>query len=357
MIQNLALTAKDRLLVLAPHPDDESVATGGLLQHALAVGTRVLVVFFTDGDNNPWAQRATELRWRIGPSDRARFAVRRRGEVRAALERLGVPLADARFLGFPDQGTTDLLNHGNELAQRVVAEALEECRPTVVVAPSLLDLHPDHSALAVLTALALASRGDTIQVRRWVRFLVHNPQLRSRRQEGSLVLPLSEAQQARKRAAIGCHRTQLVLRGSWLLSFAGSEERYYLAESSTGLAQHPVVGAHVEPGVVVFRLACHRHMRSFGARQLCLVGHGDRRIRLVIDLPPRTGKAVVRSPRDGRPVGESEFVGSNGRGRLEVPSDLIQPDTAIFAKIEHRFGFFDEAGWKEITLLSPPAAG
>lgn len=357
MIQNLALTATDRLLVLAPHPDDESVATGGLLQHALAVGTRVLVVFFTDGDNNPWAQRATELRWRIGPSDRARFAVRRRGEVRAALERLGVPLADARFLGFPDQGTTDLLLHGNELAQRAMAEVLEECRPTVVVAPSLLDLHPDHSALAVLTALALAMSREPIPVRRRVRFLIHNPQLRSRRHEGSLVLPLSKPQQARKRAAIGCHKTQLVLRGSWLLSFAASEERYYLAESPTGLVQHPVVGAHIEPGVVAFQLASRPRLRSFGARKLCLVGHANRPIHLVIDLPSKTGKATIRSPRSGHLIGEGEFFGSSGRGRLELPSDLIPPDVPIFAKIEHQFGFFDEAGWKEITIPSQSGAG
>ncbi len=350
MIQNLALTSNDRLLVLAPHPDDESVATGGLLQHALAVGTRVRVVFFTDGDNNPWAQRATELRWRIGPSDRARFAVRRRGEVRAALERLGVPIEDVRFLGFPDQGTTDLLLHGNELAQRAVLEAIRECRPTVVVTPSLLDLHPDHSALAVLAALAAESLGDAVPIRRWVRFLIHNPQLRSRLHEGSLVLPLSAPQQERKRAAISCHKTQLVLRGSWLLSFAAGEERYYLAESPTGVAEHPVADARIEGSSMAFGLSSRARMRSFGDRTLCLAGVADRPIRLLIDLPAKGGKAVARSPRSGRAVGEAEFLGSHGRGTVVVPFDLVPPDARVFAKVEHRFGFFDEAGWKEVAV-------
>jgi len=350
VISNLALTPNDRLLVLAPHPDDESVATGGLLQHALEVGSRALVVFFTDGDNNPWAQRATELRWRIGPADRARFAVRRRGEVRAALERLGVPISDARFLGFPDQGTTDLLLHGNELAQRAVADALLECRPTVVVAPSLLDLHPDHSALAVIAALAAAGLGDAVAVRRWVRFVVHNPQLRARRHEDSLVLPLSEAQQERKRQAIGCHKTQLVLRRSWLLSFAAGEERYYLAESPTGLAEHPVAEARAEGPSVVFRLASGAHARSFGARTLCVAADAGRRIRLAIELPAKGGRAAVRSPRSGRTVGEAEFVGAAGRGEVAVPSDLVPPDARIFAKVERRFGFFDEAGWREVAV-------
>jgi len=333
--------------VLVPHPDDESVATGGLLQHAMAVGTKTLVVFFTEGDNNPWAQRALELRWRIGPSDRARFGARRREEVRAALEHLGVPLADTRFLGFPDQGACDLLLHGNELAQRAVTDALEEWRPTVVVAPSFLDLHPDHSALAVMMAMAMTRLRDRVPVRRVVRFLVHNPQLRARRHEGSLVLPLSDAQRSRKRAAIACHKSQLVLRGSWLLSFASGEERYYLEESPTGLQQHPVVAVHLENGALVLRLASRTRLRSFGARRLYLVCSGEPPARLVVDLPPSTGGATVREPRSGRPIGEGSFRGTGGTGTLTLPGNIVSPGGQLFAKIEHRFGFFDEAGWKE----------
>jgi LmbE family N-acetylglucosaminyl deacetylase len=351
MIQTLALTSSDRLLVLAPHPDDESVATGGLLQHAMEVGAKALVVFFTEGDNNPWAQRALELRWRIGPSDRARFAARRREEVRAALEQLGVPLADTRFLGFPDQGASDLLLHGNEVAQRAVTNALEEWRPTVLVVPSLLDLHPDHSALAVMVALAMAQLRGSVPVRRVVRFLVHNPQLRSRRHEGSLVLPLSEAQKARKRAAIACHKSQLVLRGSWLLSFASGEETYFLEESATGLQQHPVVTVHLENGNLVFRLASRTRMRSFGARKLCLVCNGEPPVRLVVDLPSSTGGATVREPRSGRPIGEGFFRGTSGIGTLTLPAGVVSPGGLLFAKVEHRFGFFDEAGWKEISSV------
>ena len=349
MIQTLALTPSDRLLVLVPHPDDESVATGGLLQHATAVGAKALVVFFTEGDNNPWAQRALEVRWRIGPSDRARFGARRREEVRAALAQLGVSLADTRFLGFPDQGATDLLLHGNELAQRAITDALREWRPTVVVMPSLLDLHPDHSALAVMMSLALGRLQNSMPVRRVVRFLVHNPQLRSRRHEGSLVLPLSDSQRARKRAAIACHKSQLVLRGSWLLSFASKEERYYLDESPTGLRQHPVGAVRSENGAMVIRIASRARLRSFGAPKLCLVCGGESPARFAVDLPSSTGSATVREPRSGRPVGEGFFRGSGGTGTLTIPETAVSPGNVLFAKIERRFGFFDEAGWKDLA--------
>ena len=49
------LDAGDRVLVLAPHPDDESLACGGIIQRALARGARVRIVFLTYGDNNEWS--------------------------------------------------------------------------------------------------------------------------------------------------------------------------------------------------------------------------------------------------------------------------------------------------------------
>jgi N-acetyl-1-D-myo-inositol-2-amino-2-deoxy-alpha-D-glucopyranoside deacetylase len=57
MSNSLALAGSDRLLILAPHPDDESIATGGLIQVARGVGAAVRVIVLTDGDNNPWPQR------------------------------------------------------------------------------------------------------------------------------------------------------------------------------------------------------------------------------------------------------------------------------------------------------------
>ncbi len=353
MIQSLALGPDDRLLVLLPHPDDESVAVGGLLQYALAVGSQLRVVFFTDGDNNPWAQRAGELRWRIGPSDRARFAKKRRGEVRAALGQLGVALEGVRFLGFPDQGTTELLLCGDEAAFTAVLDAIRVWRPTVIGGPSLLDLHPDHSALAVVAELAVAALGETVAVRRRVRYLVHNPRLRSRVDVGSLALPLSEAQQRRKKAAIACHETQLVLRGSWLLSFAASDEMYYLDEPAFGLEEHPVAGCRREGGSVAIEVASGGHLRAFGRRTLCLVGRSARAFGCTIELPSRGGPVAVRDPGTGLLLGEGEFRGTHGRGTVLLPEGLVPPGSTLFAKVEHAHGFFDEAGWRMLPPATP----
>ena len=97
-----------RITVLAPHPDDESLGAGGLIQQALAAGAGVRVIFITDGDNNPWPQRWIERRWRIDGECRPRWGARRRAEALRALERLGVPASQAEFFGLPDAGILPL---------------------------------------------------------------------------------------------------------------------------------------------------------------------------------------------------------------------------------------------------------
>jgi hypothetical protein len=48
----VTLKSTDRLLVVSPHPDDESIACSGLIQHALAAGAQVRALWMTAGDHN-----------------------------------------------------------------------------------------------------------------------------------------------------------------------------------------------------------------------------------------------------------------------------------------------------------------
>jgi len=112
----------ERLLVLAPHPDDEVIGCGGLLALHLREGRPVHVVVATDG-----AQ--------------AGDASQRESESRAALALLGD--ATIEFLRFLDR---ELANAG-ELDQRLAA-ILREWKPDLIAVPSPLEIHPDHIALA-----------------------------------------------------------------------------------------------------------------------------------------------------------------------------------------------------------------
>ena len=129
-----AFRADERLLVLAPHPDDETLATGGLIQLALAAGCAVRVLILTDGDNNPWPQRWLERRWRIDAAARARWGQRRRAEARHALEILGLAPDAWCCFGWADLGLTDRLL-ADSASEHAIAAEIRRFAPTRLAAP------------------------------------------------------------------------------------------------------------------------------------------------------------------------------------------------------------------------------
>lgn len=138
---------RGRALVLAPHPDDESIGCGGLLAAKARAGLPVLVAVLTDG------------RYGVGgalpPEDAATL---RRGELAAALAVLGLPAAPA-FLGCPD-GSLGLLPHAERdaLLERLAA-LLREFRPDELYLPNPADCHADHEACLDLAREALDRAG------------------------------------------------------------------------------------------------------------------------------------------------------------------------------------------------------
>jgi LmbE family N-acetylglucosaminyl deacetylase len=183
------------LLVFAPHPDDEVIGTGGVLQQALAAGKRVRVVFVTNGDAYPDAASAlfNEAIAALRPIDYLRMSAVRQREAIAADGALGVSPSSLVFLGYPDGAlaglyagagaplrspTTGLtatyglvradyhtLAHGRAApydgaaALADVEEILAVSRPAQVYLPDPADQHPDHWATYDLVHDAIAATG------------------------------------------------------------------------------------------------------------------------------------------------------------------------------------------------------
>lgn len=219
MTPSLDLDPNTRLIVVAPHPDDETLATGELIQAALAAGAHLRVIVATDGDNNPWPQRWVEKRLRIDAAARARWGARRRNESIAALARLGVAREHARFLGWADQGITDLLMQGPEAASRLAAE-ISEFMPNLIVAPSLADRHSDHNAMGVLLALALSESGQS-GCRR-LGYIVHG----EARAGARVALPANSARSVAKLEALQAHASQMVLSAGRMTRLGMRAEQY-----------------------------------------------------------------------------------------------------------------------------------
>jgi len=101
----------DRILILAPHPDDETIGCAGVIQRSLKAGAQVKVVYLTSGDNNIFSIlfynpllfpiKLISLKH----SDFVRLGKQRRQEAIEAMKILGMKEGDLTFLGYPDHGT------------------------------------------------------------------------------------------------------------------------------------------------------------------------------------------------------------------------------------------------------------
>jgi len=95
----------DRILILAPHPDDETIGCAGIIQQAIAVGARLEVVYMTNGDHNEISFIVYEKRLTLRKGEFIHMGEVRRKEAINAMKQLGLSEDKLIFLGYPDFGT------------------------------------------------------------------------------------------------------------------------------------------------------------------------------------------------------------------------------------------------------------
>ena len=269
---SVTLTPQDRLLVLAPHPDDEVLCCGGLIQDAVARGLPLRVVVFTYGDNNQWAFTVYRKHPVLMPHALEAMGAVRHDEALAAAAALGVSPGQLTFLGYPDFGTLQIWNAhwgdrppfrsmltrvtavpyatalrpgaaytGENVLQDLTA-VLEEFKPTKVFVSHPGDHMPDHRALYLFTRVALWDAEAHHLRPELYPYLVHYgrwPQPRAYQPADPLEPPeafrreilwgthaLTPAQVERKLTAIQAHRTQYAYSEKYLLSFIRPNELF-----------------------------------------------------------------------------------------------------------------------------------
>ena len=186
-----------KLVVVAAHPDDETLGAAGLIQRAAQHGVPVEVLVATLGEkSHPHSPTHT-------PGD---LAAIRAAELRRALKLLA-PDAVHRVLGLPDGGLHVL---AQELKQEIAAAAARNSDRSLVVAPWSRDGHTDHDAAGSAASLAARSTDSLfLEYPIWLwhwgspnRGQVPWPALRK--------LNLSTQEQRAKAAAISSHASQVL---------------------------------------------------------------------------------------------------------------------------------------------------
>ncbi|HXR18897.1 MAG TPA: PIG-L family deacetylase [Steroidobacteraceae bacterium] len=259
-----AISAHDRVLVIAPHPDDETLCCAGLLQQALARGAGVAVVWLTAGDGFELDAMLVEHTLWPGGSAMRRLGAERLREAHAAADRLGVPRSAQFELGYPDRGVlalagayfnrpyyskytaSSLVPYAGALSpgasytganlERDLEAVLTAFNPTLVLAAAPEDRHPDHSASGALALRLLERRGESQSLHYWIvhapgwpRPLGLEPQLPLSPPATAAArvweaVPLSEAERTRKLAALREHRSQMRWMAPFLEAFVRANE-------------------------------------------------------------------------------------------------------------------------------------
>ncbi|MFH1888769.1 MAG: PIG-L family deacetylase, partial [Candidatus Omnitrophota bacterium] len=263
----------DRILILAPHPDDEAIGCAGVIQEAVSKGAGVKIVYLTNGDHNQVAFIVYEKRLTLRRGEFIHMGEVRRREAIKAMGLLGVDSKNLIFLGYPDFGTftifrrvwgesklymsmltriskvpyKDNLSFGAPYKGESILEDLEKVlkgyKPNKIFVSHPADANVDHKAFYLFLQVALSDLGKEIPRPIVYPYLIHCigwPLPRHYRPELTLNPPeqflgsyaewtkfeLTPEQLNKKYQAILCYRSQTSSSAFYLLSFARKNELF-----------------------------------------------------------------------------------------------------------------------------------
>ena len=181
----LEIRHQERLLILAPHPDDETLSSAGLTQKVYAKGGTIRTVVVTSGDAYVDAVALETGKKRLSKADFLAFGEKRLEESRDAAKLLGHGFIHLDLLGFSDgfiypglvsnwrrnhpfrstftgfdhvpyHDTEDpgMIQDGENLLNELIA-ILNDTQPTIISFPDVMEDDSDHAGLGMFALLAI----------------------------------------------------------------------------------------------------------------------------------------------------------------------------------------------------------
>ena len=142
---------KQRILIVSPHCDDESLGSAGLIQQGITAGSEIKVVITTDCN-----------RHKIGQI--------RKSESLAALSSLGISSDKLDLLNFPEVESNKKPNPKGQTLQQALDDEISQFKPTLVIAPHPEDTHVDHRTAGLNVKNLIKSKYPDIKV---AYYLIH----------------------------------------------------------------------------------------------------------------------------------------------------------------------------------------
>ena len=193
----------ERVLILAPHPDDEAIACAGIIQQALKAGAKIRIVYLTNGDHNELAFIVYEKRITFRQGEFVYMGQVRQQESIKAMKFLGLSEKDMIFLGYPDYGTFNIFSQywqakkpfrdrltrisnvpykdnpsygaayqGESILSDLVKQILDY-KPDKIFVSHPADVNVDHKSLYLFLQVALSDLEGKIPTPKIYPYLVH----------------------------------------------------------------------------------------------------------------------------------------------------------------------------------------
>ena len=263
----------DRILILAPHPDDEAIGCAGVIQKAVDAKADIRIAYLTNGDHNQVAFIVFEKRFTFRQGEFIHMGEVRRQEAIKAMRLLGVNEKNLIFLGYPDFGTFTILNqfwgesrpfssfltrissvpykenlsygapYKGDSILKDLKKVLLSYKPNKIFVSSPADVNVDHKALYLFLQVALRDLEKDIPRPKVYPYLVHcvgwplprhyHPELElyppKRFLNSQIIwsrLDLNPQQLEKKHQAILCYKSQTESSAFYLLAFARRNELF-----------------------------------------------------------------------------------------------------------------------------------
>lgn len=267
------IKSSDRILIFAPHPDDESLGAGGLIARAVEKNAMVMVVIVTDGSSSHTILGYSKLKNNLNIPDNISLTELRHNETLNALKNLGVSEKNVIFLGYPDVGLGPLFeiywdynntyrssNDFNNLnyssynfsyeknapyaganVVKNMQTIIKDFKPTIVVYPDDGDDHPDHWATSAFVRYSLMGLNYTgteytylvHKSLEWPTPGIYLPNGRLNPPSGLLstdanwtYFSLNHSEENQKEKAILSHKSQVGINNSYFKSFIRTNDLF-----------------------------------------------------------------------------------------------------------------------------------
>lgn len=222
---------QQKILIISPHCDDESLGSSGLIQQAQEGKSTVKVVVTTDCNHR-----------KIGST--------RKTESLSALSSLGVAQNNVVFLNFPEVESNKKIDHQGQNLKDALDSEINKYQPTLIIAPHPDDTHIDHKYAGIFTKQLVNEKYLDIKT---AYYLIHYNFLKypspSGKQPGQYLLPpaklitlnnhwyildLAKDEEDRKQEAILKYHSQLSMKNpilhGILLDFIRENELFMIEQ-------------------------------------------------------------------------------------------------------------------------------